>query len=278
MANDIRALRAAAYKNGIVPGGPSRGNAYNGEIRGQIVTRNGKQYYQVDGYATTFDQPYVMYDSFGTYKESMGLNALDLSLQRGPDVSFLVNHRGLTMARTVSLRGEPTLELAKDTHGLHCRAFLNADRGDVRDLMSAIGDEIVTEMSFAFLLNQGEWDEDYQNFRITEADINRGDVSAVNYGANPFTSIEARAAQMMHDLDRAPAGIVNAAFARIQARLADLGDLDLSDWPVEDLTGDDDEPEVEPVEESEPVEAPATEAPEDRSGKSLKIWHMRLSN
>lgn len=262
---DIRAMRSAAYKEGIVPGGPSRSNAYNGEIRGQVVMRNGKQYYQVEGYATTFNQPYQMYDFCGEYNEKMGSSSLDLSLSRGPDVSFLENHRGLTMARTVSLRGDPTLELAKDTSGLHCRAFLNSDRQDVRDLMSAISDGIVTEMSFAFMLNDGVWDKDFANFEITEADINRGDVSAVNYGANPYTSIEARAAQMFRDLDRAPAGIVSEAFSRIQARLADLGDLDLSDWEAEDL--------ARAREEAEHVEAPA----EEKRGKSLKIWQMRLS-
>ena len=51
-------------------------------------------------------------------------------MAKSPDVSFLVNHKGVTMARTKN----GSLQLSKDSHGLHVHAFLNADRQDVRDL------------------------------------------------------------------------------------------------------------------------------------------------
>ena len=44
------------------------------------------------------------------------------------------------------------------------------------------------EMSFAFRVNAQEWPPDWSQRDITEVDLNKGDVSAVNYGANPATA------------------------------------------------------------------------------------------
>jgi hypothetical protein len=98
--------------------------------------------------------------------------------------------------------------------------LLNAEREDVKLLMSAVKDELVTEMSFAFMLNDGEWNDDYDQFRITEADINRGDVSAVNYGANPYTSISARSYQFMHELKDMPLSVQRAALVKLSATVS----------------------------------------------------------
>ena len=46
-------------------------------------------------------------------------------------------------------------------------------------------------MSFAFMIDGGEWSRDMDVFRLTGVNLHRGDVSAVNYGANPYTSIAA---------------------------------------------------------------------------------------
>jgi len=203
----------------------------------KLVNQDGRSFYEVEGYATVFDRAYEMWDMFGSYKETMGSEALDKSLANSPDVAFLVNHRGVTMARST----KDSLTLAKDSTGLHVHALLNADRQDVRDLASAIGDGLIDEMSFAFMLNQGVWNDDFDEFRITEADINRGDVSAVNYGANPYTSIQARAADWLADIPRLSEPVARAAFQRIHSRLEALGPSALEgieDWPIEDLTGE----------------------------------------
>jgi hypothetical protein len=63
-----------------------------------------------------------------------------------------------------------------------------------------------------------QWNDEYTEFRITEADINRGDVSAVNYGANPYTSIEARASEFLDLADRIPAPLARAAVLRLSSR------------------------------------------------------------
>jgi phage head maturation protease len=118
------------------------------------------------------------------------------------------------MARTTN----GTLELSVDASGLHSTAYLNPKRTDVRDLLVAIDDKTVTEMSFAFMLDDGEFNEDFSQFRITKVDLNRGDVSAVNYGANPYTSIAARSREIMAELEHLPAGAARAALARLQHR------------------------------------------------------------
>ncbi len=195
-ASSLRSQRAAAYASGgraAIPGGTARTRAFPSQIRSALVARDGGQYLEVEGYASTFGQLYEMWDAFGPYQEEVDDGAFRLSLANDPDTAFLVNHKGLTMARTRAPAGRgPSLELSADDSGLGVHAFLNMARQDVRDLASALDDGIITEMSFAFMLNEGWWNQDFDVFRITEADINRGDVSAVNYGANPYTSISAR--------------------------------------------------------------------------------------
>lgn len=235
----IRAARQAAYMpargargKADLPGGSARLHAFPGQLRARLVNRNGRDFYEVDGYATVFNRPYQMYDMFGEYEETADSGMLDKSLAMKPDVAFLVNHRGVTMARTTN----GTLDLEKDSTGLAIHGYLNADRQDVRDLASAIRDGLVDEMSFAFMLNAGEWNDDFTQFRITEADINRGDVSAVNYGANPYTSISARSAEWLSMVDLVPASVARAGISRLSQR-TDFGSLgaDFSKWEVESI-------------------------------------------
>src|SRR5690348_9064457 len=76
---------------------------------------------RLTGYASTFDQPYEMYDAFGPYTETVHRGAFDLTLALRPDVAYLSNHGGLTMARTKS----GSMHLATDTRGLHVDALVN---------------------------------------------------------------------------------------------------------------------------------------------------------
>ena len=184
LTDEMRAQRAANPYRGI------RYMPVRMDIRSELVNENGKTFYQVEGYAATWGDKYVMYDMFGPFMERVASDALDTSLNADPDVAFLLNHKGMTMARTTN----GSLKIYKDEHGLGVFARLNAERTDVRDMMSAINDGLIDQMSWAFRMLDGEWDEDFTEFTITQADINRGDVSAVNYGANPYTDIGARAA------------------------------------------------------------------------------------
>jgi hypothetical protein len=73
-------------------------------------------------------------------------------------------------------------------------------------------------MSFAAMLQEGEWDDEYTTFTMLELDLHCGDVSAVNYGANPHTSISARAHRLLNEVDRLPSGAARAALSQLQAR------------------------------------------------------------
>lgn len=194
-------LRAAAVKEGrtpsgvefrlqTVPGGVARATNWPGQMRVATVQMDGKVFKEVTGYASAYEQPYDMWDWAGPYREIVTSGAGAKSLANKPDVSYLINHTGLSLARTVGR--SPTLTLEEDGQGLSYRALLNPQRDEVRNLVLAIEDGIITENSFAFMIDEGVWSDDFTEFRIQQYNINRGDVSAVNYGANPFTTIGAR--------------------------------------------------------------------------------------
>lgn len=208
--------RAEAYQG--IRRGPTaeaaRLEPFRGYFEREDILHNGKAMTQLDGYASVTGVEYEMYDMFGAYGETISPRAFDRTLAAKPDVAFLLNHRGMTMART----SNDTLTLDADPRGLHARAFVNPDRTDVRDLLIAIDDKNVTEMSFAFMLTDGEWDADFEHFTILEVDLDRGDVSAVNYGANPYTSIGARAREVLADFARLPDSAQRAAYARLATR------------------------------------------------------------
>lgn len=147
-----------------------------------------------DGYASVTD---IEYDVFGGppfgWDETIAHGAFGKTLREGADVAFLINHEGLTLARTKS----GTLDLKEDKTGLRTVARLDARMTIVNDLQIAVERGDVDEMSFAFRVVKDEWFDERGEpsnemtgvqRRITEVNIDKGDVSAVNYGANPATS------------------------------------------------------------------------------------------
>ncbi len=135
------------------------------------------------GYASVTEQGYPITDWLGTYEENVRRGAFGATLAQDPDVMFLLNHGGMTMARTKS----GSLRLTEDDTGLLADADLNPRRGDINDLRIAIDDHDIDEMSFAFRVTRQDWSPDYAQRDILEVDINGGDVSTVNKGANPHT-------------------------------------------------------------------------------------------
>lgn len=202
------------------PAGPARSLEFPARLTAKLETRRGQELYHLHGMASMYGRRYryEMWDEFGPYWELVNERAADVTLAADPDVAFLVNHRGVTMARTRN----DTLELQSNT-GLETDAWLNPKRQDVSDLVIAIEDRNVTEMSFAFMLDDGLWNDDFTEFEITRFDLNRGDVSAVNYGANPHTSIAARQRELLGELDRMSPALGRAAMGRLLQRQ----DLDL---------------------------------------------------
>lgn len=144
-----------------------------------------EQRYIVEGYATTYDDPYVMYSYDGVdYKEEISRDALagaDMS-----DVIFLYNHEGMVFAR----QSNGTLELSSDERGLHVRADLGSTEAS-REMFESIKAGLVTQMSWAFTINADAYDERTHTRTITSVK-KVYDVSAVSIPANPSTDISAR--------------------------------------------------------------------------------------
>ncbi|MFI6819259.1 HK97 family phage prohead protease [Nonomuraea sp. NPDC050328] len=168
----------------------------------------------VAGYASVTEEPYEMWDWYGPYSEVVRAGAFTKTLGESPAVQLLLNHEGLAMAYTKS----GTLRLAEDDTGLHMEAEVNPARGDVRDMLAALEDGDVDEMSFAFRVIRQNWSPDYEQRDIVEVSLNRGDVSVVNFGANPATSVERLALRGL-DLDRMGEESARALVSRLQRRL-----------------------------------------------------------
>ena len=100
--------------------------------------------YYVEGYATTFDEPYLLWDTGETkYFEKIDKKAFknaDMS-----DVIFQYNHQGRVYARN----SNNTLGLEVDKHGLFVFADLSRTEG-AKDLYGDIAAGMITKMSWAF--------------------------------------------------------------------------------------------------------------------------------
>lgn len=136
------------------------------------------------GYACVTETPYEMSDWAGPFTEVVRQGAFAKTLAESADVPFLVNHGGLTLARTKS----GTLQLSEDDTGLHTEASLDPASPHVQALRSAMERGDVDEMSFGFWITRQVWSPDFDQRDVLEASLNKGDVSVVNYGANPATA------------------------------------------------------------------------------------------
>lgn len=146
--------------------------------------------YVVEGYATTFEEPYLMYeyeDGLKCYErvDRKALDGADLS-----DVIFQYDHSGMVYARIRNM----TLQLTIDDHGLFVRADLGKTQAS-RDMYEAINTGLVCEMSFCFTIKEEAYERDHENHTRTRVITRIGkvyDVSAVSIPANPGTEIAAR--------------------------------------------------------------------------------------
>lgn len=167
----------------------------------------------VEGYASVTESPYEMWDWYGTYSEVVRQGAFAKTLSETPAVQLLLNHGGLSMAYTKA----GSLALSEDSTGLHMRAEVNPTRTDVSDMLAALDDGDVDEMSFAFRVTRQLWSPDYDQRDILEVDIHKGDVSVVNFGANPATTVGVARAL---DFDRLDEAAARELYERLGRRLA----------------------------------------------------------
>lgn len=140
----------------------------------------------VEGYAAVFDQPTNIGDVF---MEVIAPGAFRNALSRGDDVEFLINHGGLPLARSTA----GNLTMAEDAHGLKIRAVLDATDPDVQRIVPKMRGKLLDQMSFAFQATGQRWDSSAEGLDVrTVTDVALFDVSIVNRGAYPQTTIALR--------------------------------------------------------------------------------------
>ena len=147
----------------------------------------------VEGYATTFNQTYLLYDGqrYKIYEkvDPHAFDGCDMS-----DVIFQYDHSGRVFARTKN----GTLSLATDSTGLKVTADLGGTEIG-RQLYSEIKGGYTDKMSFGFVVGE-DTRESVENHETGELTVTRTitkfkklyDVSAVSFPANDATSISAR--------------------------------------------------------------------------------------
>lgn len=144
--------------------------------------------YVVEGYATTFEQPYHLYfDKQGReIKEKVSRDAFlntDMS-----DVIMQYDHEGRVFARL----SNDTLKLGIDEHGLKVTAYLGGTEIG-RNLYEEIKGGYTNKMSFGFTVSKDGVVKDGDGFLRTIDSIGKlFDVSAVSLPANNLTEISAR--------------------------------------------------------------------------------------
>lgn len=141
--------------------------------------------FYVEGYATTFDKPYLLYEYDGQkYFERIDRNALvgaDMS-----DVIMQYDHAGKVLARL----SNKTLGVEVTESGLFVFADLSKSRA-AQDMFEEIKNELVTKMSWAFRVTEDSYDRDTRTRTILKV-AKVYDVSAVSIPANADTDISAR--------------------------------------------------------------------------------------
>jgi HK97 family phage prohead protease len=170
------------------------------------------------GYACVTEASYEMQDWLGPYTEVVRAGAFKKTLSESADVPFLINHGGMTLARTKS----GTLQLAEDSTGLHAEASLDPSNPVVQSLRSAMERGDLDEMSFAFWVTRQQWSPDFEQRDILEVALNKGDVSVVNYGANPHTAgAQLNARDLAGHLQRLGADDRREVFERLASEFAE---------------------------------------------------------
>jgi HK97 family phage prohead protease len=265
-------LEYRAARSAVTGVGAARQVGMPTQIRAAQEVRNGKTMIHTSGYFTRYGREYPMWDEFGEYAEVILTGAGRATLASLPDVAFLVNHKGVTMARTRS----GTLELREDGTGGFHDAWLNPERQDVKDLVIAINDGDITEMSFAFMIPElsGEWNDDFTVYAISAYVMDRGDVSAVNYGANPYTDISARTGELLRDLEHLPQGAKREAALRLGGRPLMI-DVTPGQAPT---VIDPDRPKRERVNVSWRSAAPAVDPKAPAWERRLRSQHVDIAN
>lgn len=159
----------------------------------KVETRADEQdQYIVEGYATTFNEPYILWEDMDGWQFIESIDARAFDDTDMSDVIMQYDHEGKVYARNKN----GTLSLEVDDHGLKIRADLSGTEAG-RQLYDEIKGGYTDKMSFGFVVNGEERtyfdEEDKHGVRRVITSIKKlYDVSAVSIPANDATEISAR--------------------------------------------------------------------------------------
>ncbi|WP_313413146.1 HK97 family phage prohead protease [Sedimentibacter sp.] len=141
--------------------------------------------YYVEGYATTFDKPYLLWEYDGIkYYEVIDRHALD-----GADMSDIImqyDHEGKVLAR----QSNGSLIVEPNDNGLFICADLSKSSAS-KEMYEEINNGLVTRMSWAFTVEEDSYNSETRTRTILKVK-KVYDVSAVSIPANQDTEISAR--------------------------------------------------------------------------------------
>jgi HK97 family phage prohead protease len=141
--------------------------------------------YYVEGFATTFNKPYELYEWDGVkYYEMIDRNALNEADMT--DIIFQFDHEGKVLAR----QSNKTLGIEPKDEGLFIFADLSKSQA-AKDMYQEIDSGLVTKMSWAFTVAEDSYNKDTRTRTILKVK-KIYDVSAVSIPANSSTDISAR--------------------------------------------------------------------------------------
>ena len=137
----------------------------------------------IEGYALVWNTPIDR----GFYTMTMKPESVAKTLSKQPTLNGYYNHDGFPISTTKN----GTLTVEADEYGLKQRQIVNRDISFVNDIVTLMEDGNLTEASAAFIVEDDEWLEldDGKEMRvIKEINLSRGDVSVVDFGANPLAT------------------------------------------------------------------------------------------
>lgn len=170
-----------------------------------------------EGMASVTGRAYEMWDAFGPYEEIVKVGAFTETLaQADLDVPLVIGHDQI---RRIARTANGSLSLAEVVDptetgetGLRVVADLDPADADVAYIAPKIRAGLIDEMSFAFRIDAGRWSDDFATYTITAANLHRGDVAIVGFGANPMTSASLRTKDTQAErLRRARLAVARAA-------------------------------------------------------------------
>jgi len=171
------------------------GRIYEARSTHHVEARNGDDGTpRLDGYATTYDDPYDMYggpDSGVGWSEIVSKGAAARSVKNNDDVYLFFDHDGLPLASTK----DRSLTLTSETIGLRSEAVLDAASPYSMEVHRRVQRGQLDRMSFAFQVVRERWenvDGDEESWATAPVrkilEVKLFDTSVVSFPANPNTT------------------------------------------------------------------------------------------